>query len=75
MNAADGQGRTALHVACWQGHLEVVGKLLDLGANVDSQDNEKRTPLQSAAWQGHARITQLLCVRGADVNHMCDQGQ
>lgn len=74
LNSADEEGRTALHVACWQGHLEVVASLLDSGADPNSEDNEGRTALQSAAWQGHSDVVQLLCERGANVNHMCGQG-
>lgn len=75
LDAADEEGRTPLHVACWQGHTEVVQVLLSHGALTDAQDNENRTPLQSAAWQGHDRITELLCQHGANVSHVCDQGK
>lgn len=74
IDSGDEEGRSALHVACWQGHVEVVSCLLELGAELDCMDNERRTPLQSAAWQGHDHIAQMLCERGANVNHMCDQG-
>ena len=74
INAGDEEGRSALHVACWQGHVTVVTCLLNLGAEIDCLDNERRTPLQSAAWQGHDHIAEMLCQRGANVNHMCDQG-
>lgn len=69
------QGRTALHVSAWQGHVEMVALLLTEGsANVNACDNENRTPLHSAAWQGHAAIVRLLLEHGATPDHTCNQG-
>ena len=38
----DQEGRSPIHVAAWQGSLEVVQLLLDFGASPDSTDNEGR---------------------------------
>ena len=52
VESTDLEGRTALHVTAWQGHVHMVALLLAHGARVDAEDLEQRTPLQSAAWQG-----------------------
>ena len=61
INAADWQGRTALHYAAsngFQGHLAV---LLGAGAGVDVPDKKGRTPLYLACQAGRAFcVTQLL---------------
>lgn len=69
------QGRTALHVSAWQGHVEMVDLLLRVAhANVNATDNENRSPLHSAAWQGHAAIVNLLLQYKARPDHACNQG-
>ena len=35
-------GSTLLHDAAWKGHLEVVTKLLDSGADMDIKDNVRK---------------------------------
>lgn len=63
-------GRTALQAASERGHLEVVKKLLDLGADVNAQASPTggRTALQAAACHGQTAIVRLLLDSGADVN-------
>jgi ankyrin repeat protein len=39
------EGRTALMLACEKGYLEVVQKLIELGALLDHRDKKKRTAL------------------------------
>lgn len=62
-------GRTALHVACREGHLEVVQYLLHHGANVHAKDLDKKTPLMDAVHNKHLKIISLLIQTGA-VLHM-----
>lgn len=60
------QGRTALHYACRNGHLDVVRLLVErFGANADARAKHGVTPLQLAVWQGHLAIAQYLVVQTA----------
>jgi ankyrin repeat protein len=70
-NAADKCGRTALHLACGEGHLLVSKTLLELGAVADVRDQQGRTPLIYAAVWGFCDIVELLILSGADV-HVVD---
>ena len=45
VNAADGDGQTAAHVAAARGRLETLRRLRRLGANLDARDVDGRTPL------------------------------
>lgn len=47
---AKNQGRTALQIASYQGHLEVVKALLQAHANVNLRDDEGDTALHYAAF-------------------------
>lgn len=59
---------TALHNASAQGHVRIVTRLLDLGADVNAQDWHGVTPLIAAVHAGHARVVEQLLREGADVN-------
>lgn len=48
MSQPNADGRTALHVACCEGDIQVVRHLLKLGANVHVKDRFNRTPLTDA---------------------------
>ena len=61
-------GRTALHVACREGQLEVVQYLLHHGANVHAKDLDKKTPLMDAIQNKHFSIISLLVQTGAVIN-------
>jgi uncharacterized protein len=63
-------GFTALHFACFFGHPDIAGLLLERGADVDvpSRNELGVTPLQSAASGGHVRAAELLLDAGARVH-------
>ena len=63
-------GFTALHLACFFGHLNAALLLLNYEADVNavSRNPMKVQPLHSAAADGKAAIVVLLLERGADVN-------
>jgi len=71
IDARDSDESTALHCACWKGHLEVVQVLIAAGAlvNVDNKnDHWGTTPLHAAAHANQAKIVEALVAAGADVN-------
>ncbi|KAH7141695.1 ankyrin repeat protein [Dactylonectria macrodidyma] len=63
-------GRTALQAASERGHVRLVRRLLQLGADVNAPPSPSAgyTALQAAAGGGHAVISRLLLENGADVN-------
>jgi uncharacterized protein len=55
---------TPLHVACRDGHAEIVALLLEAGADVNAVEPVfGAVPLHKAVYNGHARITQMLVDR------------
>ncbi|XP_033472133.2 uncharacterized protein ankrd50l [Epinephelus lanceolatus] len=74
LESRDSEGRTALHVASWQGLMEMVDLLLKHGANANAQDAEGRPPLHSVAWTGHAEVgRRLLETSGVSIDLACHQ--
>jgi ankyrin repeat protein len=68
VNAAQGDGMTALHWAARNGDLELAQMLLYAGANVKATTRlGGYTPLLMAADQGHAGVIAALVAAGADV--------
>uniref|UniRef100_A0A3Q2YLD4 Uncharacterized protein n=1 Tax=Hippocampus comes TaxID=109280 RepID=A0A3Q2YLD4_HIPCM len=70
LESRDPEGRTALHVASWRGHVDAVDLLLKHGADPNAQDVEGRPPLHSAAWTGRVDVG-----RRADPNHVDKHGR
>ena len=65
----DLEGRTALHVASFYGHVEVVRLLLEHGAQLNTATSTSRsTPLHLAALSGHIEVVVELLKAGADPN-------
>lgn len=60
-------GKTALHYAARDGHLEAVRLLLDAKAVLDDRDPNGITPLILAASNDRAAVATLLIERGADI--------
>ena len=60
-------GRTCLHAAAQNGHLDICRLLIDEGAQLEAKEGEDMTPLYLAARGGHVEIVRLLCDCGADV--------
>lgn len=61
-------GRTALHIACCQGNLNIVQELLKMGANVNKKDRYHRTPLIEAIDGDHHEIINILLEHGAKLD-------
>lgn len=62
------KGETKLHVACINGNIEEVEKLLAAGHPTDVKDHCGWTPLHEAANHGFVEIAELLIKSGANVN-------
>jgi ankyrin repeat protein len=68
INAADDDGRTALHDAVRTGKFRIATLLLDHGANIDAADAKLCTALHYAVEGGNLEIAKLLIDRGANVD-------
>ena len=69
VNAARGDGLTALHAAAERGHLDVAKLLISAGAELDAGTRIGRyTPLHLAGRGGHGHVVGALVEAGADVN-------
>jgi hypothetical protein len=64
VNDGDYDRRTALHLACAEGHAEMVRFLLDSGANANAQDRFGRTPLEECVLNKHDAIADVLRAHG-----------
>ena len=62
------QKLTALHMAAYNGHTEIVDYLLKKGATVDCRDRDKKTPLIHACTGPFSATVKALIKAGADVN-------
>ncbi|HET9705165.1 MAG TPA: ankyrin repeat domain-containing protein [Vicinamibacterales bacterium] len=68
VNAAQGDGMTALHWAAMNGDVELTEMLVYAGANVRATTRlGTYTPLYLASQQGHAKVIQALVKAGADL--------
>jgi len=63
-------GRPPLLVAAWDGHVEIVERLLKCGADVNGPDanNMGTTPLQLAVRLNRPNVCKVLLAAGADPN-------
>ena len=61
-------GTTALHMAAYYGHQEIIKELIAKGADVNARTNEGDTSLHKAVAEGNKEAVELLITAGADVN-------
>lgn len=66
------QGRSALLQACQTGNVEIVGALLDAGADRNGIDQAGISPLLEAARHGHTAVVQRLALAKPDPD-VCDE--
>ena len=67
-NLPDGEGRSALFIACERGFYEPASLLLDAGAEVESRSLDSRTPLYVACQSGYVDVARMLLAAGASVD-------
>ncbi|XP_043284975.1 myotrophin [Venturia canescens] len=67
-------GRMPLHYAADYGQNEVVGYLLDKGAQANAMDKHSITPLLAAIWEGHTNCVKLLLENGAHPEGLTPDG-
>ncbi|GIY63342.1 ankyrin repeat and KH domain-containing protein 1 [Caerostris darwini] len=63
---------SALTLACYKGHLEMVRFLLAAGADREHKTDEMHTALMEASMDGHVEVARLLLDSGAQVNMPAD---
>ncbi|KAH8748379.1 ankyrin repeat-containing domain protein [Hyaloscypha sp. PMI_1271] len=69
------EGRTALHWACKNGHLQVVKLLVEHGALIEIADNQGMTPLLDAAGSEFLDVAQYLEARGSNIDAVTEDGR
>ncbi len=68
-------GWTPLHMAAWNGRVEIARMLIDAGANVNVQNEWSNTPLHWAASRGQVKIVRMLIDAGARKDIQNNKGQ
>ncbi len=69
VNAAQGDGLTALHASAERGHVEIAKLLIAAGADLDAETRIGHyTPLHLAGRAGHGHVVLALAEAGADVS-------
>lgn len=63
---------SALTLACYKGHLDMVRYLLEAGADQEHKTDEMHTALMEASMDGHVEVARLLLDSGAQVNMPTD---
>jgi len=68
VNTQDDRSYTALHIASYLGHKEVVEILIANGGDISLEDNDGRSPLHCAVCHKHKPVTEVLIANKANVN-------
>lgn len=67
-NDEDTSVATPMLLAAYEGHLEIVEKLLNAGRDVHEIDENENLALHVAAKRGHSQVVEFLLDRGAAIN-------
>lgn len=67
-NSTDGENRSVLFLAAWNGCLNVVKYLVEIGTEVNERDKTGRTAIHMPAWFGFLDTIKYLVACGIDVN-------
>jgi len=68
VNIVNNNNQTALHLAAYQGHSDVMKELLGCKADVNVRDKNGKTPLRIAAKYGYLNAVKTCSTYGAYVN-------
>ena len=75
VNIKSTSGATALHEAVRVGNIDVITRIINSGANVNSRDGNNNTPLHTGSpAESHREVVTLLLNSGADPNLRDDHG-
>ena len=74
VNMRDENGRTALHYASYNGHLDAVKLLVSEGANINARGKHGGTPVYLAGYKGYLDIIKFLFSKGAKLNTKTTSG-
>ena len=66
VDASDNKGMTALNCAAYHGHLDVVGLLVDAGANIHLIASNDRTALDAARHFNQPAVVELLLAKAEE---------
>eukprot|EP00292_Cryptomonas_paramecium_P022112 CAMPEP_0113701302 /NCGR_PEP_ID=MMETSP0038_2-20120614/24489_1 /TAXON_ID=2898 /ORGANISM="Cryptomonas paramecium" /LENGTH=157 /DNA_ID=CAMNT_0000625159 /DNA_START=305 /DNA_END=775 /DNA_ORIENTATION=- /assembly_acc=CAM_ASM_000170 len=72
IEAVDYDKRSALHLACSEGHLNAVELLIERQAKLDAKNRWGHEPLQEAMVNGHKQVADCLSRRGAALTPEAD---
>ncbi len=72
IDAKNGTGETALHVACGLGNIKAIENLIDAGADKDALSNLPSTPLGACMANLHMDAAAVLLRRGANPDKLID---
>lgn len=75
VNAMNKNCWTSIHFAAYLGELEMVKRLLNAGAVVDSLNSTTQTPLVLACERNHSHVAKVLAKLGANVFKVSSSGQ
>ncbi|XP_025103600.1 ankyrin repeat and death domain-containing protein 1A-like isoform X1 [Pomacea canaliculata] len=75
VNAVEKNERTALHLAAEAGHLDIVDKLLQMGAQIQKKDKSGATAVHLAAEKGHGQVVRRLLLVGVEVDDRDVEGR
>ncbi|CAD5219579.1 unnamed protein product [Bursaphelenchus xylophilus] len=70
----DSEGIYPIHHAADFGRLDVLRRLLDIGASLHQKDSTGQTVLHYAACNGHVDMVRFLLEKGLNPNQLCDDG-
>ncbi|XP_071084412.1 ankyrin repeat domain-containing protein 50-like isoform X2 [Haliotis cracherodii] len=75
LSQVDDKGENILHVACLEGHLDLVKDIVtNHRVDINSRGRYGRTPVMKAAEMGHKEVLDLLISNGCDVTIKDDNG-
>lgn len=66
INSVDDSKKTCLHIACREGHVDIVEYLVNRGWSLEARDKLLSTPLHLACTSGHSNIAAFLLLKGVD---------